>query len=122
VAVAQPVGSVPEKYARFSGIWGNGKWDDRLCHTLVVTSVEADGSAEVIYSHGVYAGWGIREAEYFDEWPAQIEDGTLTLADSSFNANISYAYADGKLEGTFIRNGESTVTLEKVRADAIPSS
>ncbi len=62
--IATPKQDVPEAYERFLGLWGNGKWDDKLCHKLVVESVDMDGNVSAIYSWGVYEGWGLRRPSY----------------------------------------------------------
>lgn len=50
--VIPPAADVPEKFARFSGIWTGGRWSGIICNTLVVFDVRADGSAEILYSYG----------------------------------------------------------------------
>ena len=65
--IVPPGQDVPENLARFSGIWTDGRWsawgfDDAagpLCGTLVVSEVNKDGSASVIYSWGDAPSWGI---------------------------------------------------------------
>lgn len=39
------------------GAWGNGRWDEKLCSTLVVESIANDGSVKAVYSWGHYAPW-----------------------------------------------------------------
>ncbi|MBI2618283.1 hypothetical protein HYW58_02420 [Candidatus Kaiserbacteria bacterium] len=65
--IVPPGQDVPGEFARFSGIWTDGRWsawgfDDAtgpLCTTLVVSEVNKDGSASVIYSWGDAPSWGI---------------------------------------------------------------
>ncbi len=45
--------SVPPDFAQFHGVWSEGAWGDgALCNTLVVTAIDNDGNAKIVYSIG----------------------------------------------------------------------
>ena len=55
--VTPPAVDVPADVARFSGVWGGGRWTDRAgrrgqCTTLVVEEVLAGGYARLVYAVG----------------------------------------------------------------------
>jgi len=62
----------------FLGVWGDAKWDNKLCHTLVVESVDSDGNARVVYSHGAFDAWGIKTPGFIRS-KAMISNSTLVL-------------------------------------------
>src|SRR5205085_11857678 len=49
--VADP-SSVSEPYRRFLGPWSDAAWDANTCAALVVTEVQPDGTASIIYVYG----------------------------------------------------------------------
>jgi hypothetical protein len=49
--VADP-SAVPEGYRRFLGPWSDAAWDANTCAALVVTDVQPDGTASIIYVYG----------------------------------------------------------------------
>ena len=113
--VESPGANVPEEFARYSGKWGNGKWDGNLCHTLVVTSVTENGDVSVIYSWGKYWKWGIKQPDYTHH-KGTIVDGKLKLEQFRNGAEVKYWFIDEDLKGTYKRRGStSLVTLEKIR-------
>src|SRR6202045_2854246 len=44
--------SIPEPYRRFLGPWSDAAWDANTCAALVVTEVQPDGTAAIIYVYG----------------------------------------------------------------------
>jgi hypothetical protein len=44
--------SIPEPYRRFLGPWSDAAWDANTCAALVVTEVQPDGTASIIYVYG----------------------------------------------------------------------
>jgi len=44
--------SVPEPYRRFIGPWSDAAWDANTCAALVVTEVQPDGTASIVYVYG----------------------------------------------------------------------
>jgi len=44
--------SVPESYRRFLGPWSDAAWDANTCAALVVTEVQPDGTASIVYVYG----------------------------------------------------------------------
>jgi hypothetical protein len=86
--------TAPEPYRRFLGPWSDAAWDTNTCAALVVTEVQPDGTASIIYVYGplglstrvpggVLHGTGIIRD---DELRFQNSDGTLftfrpTIAD-----------------------------------------
>lgn len=105
-----PTEDVPAELARFSGVWGDGAWDGKLCHTLVVQSIDKYGNVITIYSTGDYASM---DAEY-NKIPGIIKNGRLVLSTFPNGAETSYWFVGDLLEGSYIReNINSTVTLTK---------
>lgn len=114
VDVVQPDSSVPAAYARFVGKWGDAKWDGKLCHTLVVESVDAEGNATVVYSYGVYTPWDIYEADWVRTL-AEVSDEELQLDRFSNGARATYWFSDDKLKGKYLRGGgRSNITLSRI--------
>lgn len=104
VTVASPSEAVPANYAKFSGTWGDGKWNDKLCHLLVVTEVNADGSVTAIYSHGSYPDWGIDTPAWY-EADGTIKDGKLVLDQFPNGAQAIYEHDGDTLRGTYHNTG-----------------
>ena len=96
-----PTKSVEGGANEFIGVWGGGKWDKKLCHTLVVESVDADGKAQVIYSYGVYDKWNIKKPG-FNRDTGVIVDSVLTLDWSKNGIKVEYRLDNGKLKGKYI--------------------
>jgi hypothetical protein len=97
----------------FLGVWGNGKWDGFLCHTLVVESLTADNKVVVVYSHGVYAPWYIRAPAFYRQG-GFIDGETLHLDFPQAKARAEYRLVDGKLQGKYIsQRGVSTIVMTR---------
>lgn len=107
---APPVKSAEGGANEFIGVWGGGKWDKKLCHTLVVESVDADGKAKVIYSYGVYDKWNIKKPG-FNRDTGLIVDSVLTLDWSKNGIKVEYRLDNGKLKGKYILH-DGYVTAE----------
>jgi len=111
--VAVPAQPASEGPGAFLGIWGNGKWQGVLCHTLVVESVAADGRATVVYSHGAHTPWNIRTPGFL-RVSANIQGDTLAIAFPNNGPRAEYRLIDGRLHGRYItRSSESTVVLQR---------
>jgi hypothetical protein len=115
VHLIAPGAEVPEAVARFAGVW-TGAWLDKgreaVCHTLVVEEVFTNGYARVIYSIGTYAGWDIRQPQF---WRAtgRIVDGTLRFRlPVPERPDLAYWFAGAALQGTF--KGEGSVSLTRM--------
>jgi hypothetical protein len=78
-AVAPPGADVPEKWRRYAGVWGSGKWDGQWCHDLYVLNVTPAGEATVIETHAPLPAWG-RPASAFRRTGRIGEDGRLRIA------------------------------------------
>lgn len=113
--VTAPTGNVDQTKASFSGVWV-GRWDGKLCHTLVVETVDNQG-AQVIYSHGIYHGWNIRGGNY-SRWEAEFEGNKLMLPTFGNGATASYRLVDGQLRGKYVNSqgGVTLVTLSSAEA------
>lgn len=114
-----PAKDVPEEFARFSGIWAGGKWDGfrgTLCNTLVVFSVDKNGTAKLVYSWGDQPNWNTSPG-----WilvTATISGNRMVLERFRNNVQAEYYFqvVDGKptLSGIYPHNfGVSYVTLWK---------
>jgi hypothetical protein len=116
VRVTIPGADVPASAARFSGTW-NGLWkdkdrDDGLCRTLVVEEVLPNGFARVVYSHGTYEGWKVRQPNF---WRAsgRVVDGVLRLEVPYISRpDVTYRFVDGTLRETF--RGQPSATLTRM--------
>jgi len=49
--IADP-STIPEPYRPFLGPWSDATWDANTCAALVVTDVQPDGTASIIYVYG----------------------------------------------------------------------
>ncbi len=95
--------------ARFAGAW-TGAWKDDQgadapCATLVVEELFPNGYARVIYSHGTWEGWKIRQPRF---WRAtgRIVDGALRFVlPTADRPPFVYRFADGTLAGTYKGGG-----------------
>lgn len=113
--VSEPDADVPDHLASYSGVWV-GRWDGKLCHTLVVENVTAE-TADVIYSYGVSVEWNIRRGNY-RRHKAEFDGGELVLLPFRSGAVASYRLVDGQLKGEYVNSqGDVTpVTLRRAEA------
>jgi hypothetical protein len=95
--------------AEFLGVWGDGKWDGLLCHTLVIESLPTGDSAIAVYSHGAYSGWNIR-APGFYRVQGRFDGSTLHLDFPTIKARAEYRLNDGKLHGRYF-SPQGTVSI-----------
>ena len=109
-----PEAGVPDEHFKFLGVWKQGAWNGEWCHDLYVTTVRADGTAEVLDAYGPYARQG-REATVFRR-PAKIEGDELIVAGGT-------AVARYRLNGDFLQGlrrdifGKYEITM--ARADGL---
>lgn len=99
----------------FCGLWGPGQWAGKLSHILVVEEISDDGAARVIYSHGTYRGWNIREPKYARR-TGTIAGNTLTLKFPR-GVTVSYTLEGGSLKGMYNipGTGSSEITLDRAK-------
>jgi hypothetical protein len=124
VRIEKPGPEVPPELARFSGAW-NGAWLDllgrpQLCHTLVVERVYRLGFADVVYSYGVSAAWGLSEPGWY-RITAQINDGLLYFRQRFGTQYVAYAMQDSFVMGSIEGQGQSllaSVSLSDVGTNA----
>jgi hypothetical protein len=108
-----PGDDVPEEYRSLVGVWGDGKWDGRLCTTLVVEAIDAKGIAAVIYSFGAHAGWGIRKPGYH-RVKGEMKSNELHLKFSR-DRRVTYRLDGNRLKGKyFSKQGVSNVSLSRI--------
>ena len=115
--VIKPRANVPEKFARFSGVW-NGAWDQRpnilgMCKTLVVEEILPNGYARIINSwdaYGRFRGPGFYRAT------ARIEGDEIRfeLPRAEGGGDFIHRLSGGILRGTNWYWHEGTVILTKV--------
>ena len=108
--IEKPGPEVPPEFAQFSGVW-NGAWLDllgrpQLCHTLVVERVYPLGLADVIYSYGISAAWGLSEPGYY-RTTAQIADGLLYFRQRFGTQYAAYAVQAPFLMGSIAGQGHA---------------
>ena len=109
--ITQPGADVPADLAGFVGKWGNGKWDGKLCHTLVVLGVNQGGNASAIYSWGTYAGWDVTQGN--SRRVGTIENGKLTLERFGNGAEAAYWFEGDALRGSYT-NARGDISLVKL--------
>jgi hypothetical protein len=61
--IKPPAADVPADLSAFSGIWV-GTWNYGMCAALVVESIQADGTATVIYVNGAHAPDGFKAGSF----------------------------------------------------------
>jgi len=98
VKIVPPSSSVPANLAKFSGQWGPAKWDDKLCHNLIVEEIDAYGNARVVYSWGVFEDWFIKKLGYRRMSFENVND---KLIHSDKNRVIKYWLVGDDLHGTY---------------------
>ena len=107
--------SVPPALAQFHGIWSKGAWGDgALCNTLVVTVIDNDGNAKIVYSIG-----GANDpSPKFWEKDVKIRNGKLKFW-LGRGARLEYKIGKGgTIQGVYDhpRSGRWKVTLTKIEA------
>jgi len=116
VSISLPGPEVPADIAAFSGAWGGGAWGGELPTFLVVESVNADGTAKIVYSYGKSprfdAGW--------TRIDATIAGGHMHMTPSRGVTLDFWIDGDGSLYGLYtIRRHPSSVELHRLAiADA----
>ena len=104
--LAPPPPGLPDDLRRFHGAWGNGKWDGKLCHTLVLEVLDSSGSVNAIYSWGDFAGWNLKQG--YSTHQGRISGDAVDLPRFSNGAKVDYQLAGGKLSGSYVRKGNVT--------------
>ena len=64
VSVSKPDSEIPESQSKFSGRWGNGKWNNVLCQDVHILRVNSDNTADIFDGQGPYEPWGVWAAGY----------------------------------------------------------
>jgi len=113
VRVAAVRNDVPKEMAKFLGIWGNGKWDDVLCNTLIVEDVAPDGTAYYVYGWGTFAGWNIFEGHRRGK--GIIAGGKLELTFRNGATEVKYWFEGERLIGTYQAKGRPASEITLVR-------
>jgi len=98
VKIIPPSSSVPANLAKFSGQWGPAKWDDKLCHNMIVEEVTDDGKASVIYSWSVFKDWYVNKPGYRRITFDLVGD---KLISSGKRAIIKYWMVGDEIHGTY---------------------
>lgn len=112
VNIRTPTADVPEKYAKFSGLWGPGKWSGELCHVLVVETVDSDGEAEVIYSWGISERWNIEQGGWV-RIIGRVVGSKLKMKVYGGKVDVNYWLDGDMLYGRYY--GGNTVNVELTR-------
>jgi hypothetical protein len=95
---------MPKKFAKWIGVWGGGKWDDKRCTTLVVLTVNENGEAQVVYSWGAHSTR--QSTPGFKHKKATISDDSEKMEfrySEKYTVTFSFDTKDGKpiLRSTF---------------------
>ena len=117
VDIRTPSADVPEEYAGFSGHWGPEKWDDELCHVLVVETIDSEGEVEVIYSWGTSEQWNIKQAGWV-RIIGRVLGSKLKLKLYDGKVDVNYWLDGDMLYGRFY--GRSTVNVALMRKRISP--
>lgn len=64
VDVEQPDSDISERQSKFSGRWGNGRWNNALCQDVHVLRIYEDGTADIFDGQGPYEPWGVWAAGF----------------------------------------------------------
>lgn len=113
--IVKPTELVGTDVARFSGMWGEGKWNGSLCHTLVVERINhgknpGSATAVVVYSHGRSAR--VQIPAYVRVNNAKIENGKLSFfLPWGAGSNVSYELKGDSLSGTYYGSVMAVITL-----------
>lgn len=94
--IEYPAADVPVEMRKFLGVWKNGAWGDNWCHDLYITSIKADGTAEVLDAYGPNSNRGY-EATVFKR-RGRIENGVLTFQ-SRGRSEVHYSLVGDYLVG-----------------------
>jgi hypothetical protein len=107
VSVSNPQ-NVPEDFKRFSGAWV-GAWGGRLHHILIVESITADGTANIVYAVGDNPAANVRR-----QW--QRRDATIVGNTLRVERFATYELTgNGLLDATFEpSNGRSRATMSRI--------
>jgi hypothetical protein len=109
IVIQEPGANVPPETARFLGI-RSGNWNGAGCGATVVTSVDVDGNASVIYAWD--PAW--KGSDNPLSLNGKIKNGELTIRLRG-QTEVTYKFLDsGELEGTYYRNGKWTIRLHDV--------
>lgn len=107
VIVIPPDSSVPQTYAKFSGIW-RGRWNGNRCSSLAVDLVEASGKVRYVYSWSKRRN---RKGGYRSGY-GRIVDGKL-----KFGENVKYTFwlaTDGAMRGEAQAGRLAKIKMEKI--------
>jgi hypothetical protein len=97
VPIRKPGPEVPAAHAAFLGEWGNGVWNGKWCHDLLIHTVRADGMVEMLDMHAPTESFGGQPASIFKRRGRITEDGVLRFAHGIVTRR--YELRDGKLHG-----------------------
>ena len=95
IRIAAPSTQVPQAMRAFSGVWGGGAWDGRVCHDLYVMQIEPSGTVVMFDAHG--PGF-FADATAFTRKGVIGEDGRLRVRKG--RAEVEYWIENGRLYGT----------------------
>lgn len=92
VSVQKPGSNISTERKKFSGRWGNGRWNGVLCQDIHVLRIHADNTAEIFDGQGPHQPWGVwaaghmRKAQFI---PAVDDRGDIMRVEHS-GAVIDY--------------------------------
>jgi putative tryptophan/tyrosine transport system substrate-binding protein len=101
VSVSNPQ-NVPENFKRFSGAWV-GAWGGRLHHILIVESIMADGTANIVYAIGDNPAANVRRQ--WQRGDATIVGNTLRLKSATYELT-----GNGQLDATYEASIRATMS------------
>ena len=116
VKIEAPAPSLSPDQARLLGVW-QGAWKSgigRICAALAVTSIDADGTAKLIYAYPHYTmvrditTRTINTQASAKEYIGHFDNIWLTFI-SDLGATDSFNFYDGKLAGTSVSPCYSTI-------------
>lgn len=100
----------PEKYARFSGWWGDGSWGGKLPHILIVEKVKKNGDVVAVYAVGDAPDWNISRT--WRRHQGEISGDILKLKNFPRGAKVNYTIReDSRLQGKYV-DEDSSISIE----------
>ncbi|WP_285670052.1 hypothetical protein [Paralimibaculum aggregatum] len=114
---------LPKKYAAFLGEWGNGVWNGKWCHDLLIHTVTADGTVELLDMHAPSEHYR-QPASIFKRKGQIRDDGVLYFAHGLTTRQYKigkdgflYGYAEGQPWGDarIVMSRKGVVPLPRAR-------
>lgn len=117
VPVNPPAPGVPAEYSAFLGKWGNGVWNGSWCHDLLIHTVHADGTVELLDMHAPSEAYAA-PASIFKRRGQIRKDGVLYFAHGVTTRR--YAIENGVLKGVRDDGAFGRLEIVMTRKGVVP--